>query len=158
VVVLYFACLLLGVAGFLTAFVGFADQRVVDRMYTVGFGRPGDECGGGAVAFDVTDGHPLGCARSPAGAVASVRFPGFTDEQNSAVQQLARAREELSGQDQADIQALVDQFSAGVPEDVQLEYAHVARLGPLWGRGLAAPGIAALLAAVVLYLWLRRRV
>ena len=152
-----FGGLLLGVLGAVTAFVGFADQNVADHVYSVGFARPGDDCPAGVVTFDVADGAPLACVRSALLARPSVRFPGFSDEQNRTVEQLARSRGDLDAQDQADIRTAVDGFAAGIPEQVRLDRADVVAIGPLWGIRLAVLGIVLLVGAVVVCVWARRR-
>src|SRR5690606_20709705 len=95
-------------AGFIL--IGFADQNAADHVYVVKFARPGDDCGPEELALDVKDGHTLACTVGIPYEEPHVDLPGFTDEQNAAVQSLAAELGVggLSEPEQRRIQAEVD--------------------------------------------------
>lgn len=153
-VVLLLALTAIGAAAVVT---GIAEQHAADTAYLADFSRPGAECGAGEAHFDETDGLVLACL--PRGG-SSVRYPGFSEVQNHAVEALAKdlGADSLSTVDRARIQQRVDEFAATVPAAARPHYDEGVSLGPVWGAGLAwAGGAAALLGVLGLYFRLRRR-
>jgi hypothetical protein len=141
------ACTGLCVFGFMTAFVGFADQNVADHTYKVGFKHAGDDCGAERLELSVDNGKPLYCG--PPGAIPiqpkSVALPGFTEAQNSEVATLALGlgTDGLSAADRSQIQARVDELLAAVPP------ANLPHHPTYWGARLGWIGIGALVTGLL---------
>ncbi|QUQ70365.1 hypothetical protein JJ691_81410 [Kutzneria sp. CA-103260] len=150
-----FGMLVAGPVAFVAVIAGFGEQRAADNTYVVGFAHTGDDCGPEAVSFDVVDGAPLGCepAAIPAGGPSRANFPGFTDEQDRQVTDLAAqlGAEGLCPAEQQQIQRMVDGFAATVPESRRPHYDEGVSVEPLWGAGLAWTGVGVLIACVVVY-------
>jgi hypothetical protein len=147
------------------ALVGYLDQREADQTYTVEFTSVGADCGGAwQVHLDLADGKPLACRPGYTGVVGSSPrddFPGFSDEQNERVLALAASlgSDGISAADQGEIQALVDQTAAGVPDGQRPD-----RRPGLWGArqawlggGLAVSGALGLIAMLFFSLISDRR-
>lgn len=141
--------------GLAAVVAGIGEQHAADRTYVVTIAAPGDDCGANKVAFDVS-GNLLSCANPvvpPSDTVA--RFPGFTDEQDQQITDLAHqigANDNLSDAGLAQIQQQVDKFAATVPDAKKPHYDEGVSVEPLWGAWLAVVGG---LAAVLGLGWLR---
>lgn len=147
-----------GVAGLIN---GVVEQSSANDTYQVLFLSEGAQCNGKQVAFDVSDGSVLSCGLPgvhPPSAPAD--FPGFTKAQDKAVTELASNLggdgDELTAADRARIQHEVDRYAATVPDSRRPHYDEKLPLGPLWGARLALTGGVCIVAAVVLYVLIRR--
>lgn len=145
-------------AGFIL--IGFADQNAADHVYVVKFARPGDDCGPEELALDVKDGHTLACTVGIPYEEPHVDLPGFTDEQNAAVQSLAAELGVggLSEPEQRRIQAEVDRYAAAVPPE-QRPYPKEATLslGWFWGERLGWLGVGMVAIPVIASIVVMRR-
>jgi hypothetical protein len=131
------------VLGAVAVVAGIAEQHAANNTYVVTIATSGDDCGANKVAFDV-GGNLLSCANPvvpPSDTVA--RFPGFTDEQDQQITDLAHqigANGSLSDAGLAEIQTQVDKFAATVPEAKKPHYDEGVSVEPLWGAWLAVVG------------------
>jgi hypothetical protein len=166
---LVFLAMLLAVGmvavGGVTALTGYLDQKVANEMFTVEFTSPGEECAGARrMHLDIADGKPLACGHRYAfGGSPQDEIPGLSEDQNAEVRGLAARlgddRYGLTADDQAEIQALVDEITASLPDAQRPD-----RRPGLWGArqawlgaGVAATGVVVLLTMVLLGLRSDRR-
>jgi hypothetical protein len=150
-----FGLLLAAPAAFVAVIAGIGEQRAADHAYVVGFAHVHDNCGPDSVTFDLVDGAPLGCepAAIPMGGPSRASFPGFTDDQDRQVTELADQLGEdgLSPAEQQQIQRMVDGFAAKVPDSRRPHFDEGVSVEPLWGAGLAWTGVAVLIACLWVY-------
>ncbi|MEA5365639.1 hypothetical protein VA596_39355 [Amycolatopsis sp., V23-08] len=160
----------LGVIGLLALFVaggtgvvlGIVEQAEAGNVYDVGFAKDGDSCSGSGVYFAEFDGAPLACG-PVAGRPLSVHpvFPGFSPEQNTAVEDLAH---ELGGDgpgltadDEQRIQDEVDRIAASLPEGSRPRHGRAVLFDSWWGADLAwSSGAVGLAAGAGFFLVIRR--
>lgn len=148
------------VFGLVAVLIGFAEQHAADKTYVVGFALPGDECGPGAVDFDISDGQVLKCMSNGMRPLSSTaRFPGFTDAQNQEMTALASQYGEsgLSTPERREIQWRANQLAKTVPEERRPHYDEGVSLGPLWGASLAWVGIGVLFVSILAFIAFLRR-
>ncbi|MFJ1761628.1 hypothetical protein ACIOD2_15005 [Amycolatopsis sp. NPDC088138] len=159
----------LGVIGLLALIVvggtgvvlGIIEQGEAGDVYEVGFAKDGDSCSGSGVYFAEFDGAPLECGPA-AGRPLSAHpaFPGFSPEQNTAVEDLAhdlgRDGSGLTGDDEQRIQDEVDRLAAALPEARRPRHGEVL-FDSWWGVDLAwSAGVVGLAAGAGFFLVIRR--
>ncbi|SQD99666.1 MULTISPECIES: hypothetical protein [unclassified Parafrankia] len=124
------------------------DYRSSNRTYVVAIKSPNDECGP-ELALNYEDGTPLQCmplGTGPIYGVADIELPGFTDEQNATIAELAKnlGADGLLPSEQIQIQKRIDEFAATVPSS-ERPYPGAARRAWVWG-GVAAADVLILVA------------
>lgn len=158
VALLELLALLLVLFAALGILAGVLDQGVEDRSYDVAFAHPGDDCGSAEQTFDVANGEPLPCVPAyAAGGSGRVSFPGFSRDQDQAVQTLAQSLggDGLSDADRRQIRQRVDRIAATVPESKHGRQRWTVEIGPLRGARLAMAGAAVIVAVLLSFLWAR---
>ncbi|OLF15458.1 hypothetical protein [Actinophytocola xanthii] len=141
--------------GFACLVTGIGQRGDVRNAYEVGFGQSGDRCEASVdVHLDVETGEAMSCTNLNTSFGAPFAFSGFTAGQNEEVAALVERLGDggLSEGEQRRIQDRVDELAATVPaENRPYHYSG------LWGTGLALLGGGIIVAGLVLFLLLRRR-
>lgn len=143
---------------------GVGQQMDINRTYVVGFASPDEECPWAGAFFDEATGESLACVVKGAVPLSEATLPGFTEEQNQNMVDLAETLGDdgpgLSAADQREIQDLVDTYAATVPESKRPTYDEGFFSFGLHGTTLAVTGgVVALLALAggLGALWMLRR-
>ncbi|WIX83524.1 hypothetical protein QRX50_23560 [Amycolatopsis carbonis] len=145
--------------GGVAARLRFPDHRAqcsdVDDAYRIEFAHEGDSCDEYLdVHLSIDTGEAMACTSLPLSFGGSLDFPGFTSAQQTEIGALVQrlAADGLAEAEQQRNQSRVDEIAAAVPDSAR-SYHYTG----LWGTGLAWLGGAIVVAALVLFFTLRRR-
>jgi hypothetical protein len=154
VLVLVLALLVvIGAVGVGLAFVldGIGEQHAGDNAYTITFGHPGGDCADPeAVIIDVDNGQPLFCAAVGGGVGPPINqivaVPGFSDDQNREITELAESlgAHGLSATAQGQIQDRMNQLAATLAPADRPGHGAV-----LWGSVRAWTGAGLIIVGIV---------